>query len=157
MSKRVLPPAASSSPLPVVEDEPYGTYTLVSSTRHRADTGEVISFGNEKGFITYGRDGRMLCLVIRGDRPKATSIERMTDAERVQLFSSMLSYGGTYKFDGKTMEHYIDISWNEVWTGATLIRDVRKDGNRLIYTTRPAPDPNDGRMGFSTVVWERIR
>jgi hypothetical protein len=155
MSRPVPPPAAPSPS--VAEDELYGTYTLVSSTRQVADTGEVFPFANEKGFITYGRDGRMLCLVVRGDRPKAASIERMTDAERVQLFGSMLSYGGTYDFDGKTMKHHIDISWNEVWTGTTLIRDVRKDGNQLIYTTRPAPDPKDGRMGFSTVVWEKIR
>jgi hypothetical protein len=138
------------------EEELYGTYTLSSSTRHMADTGEVIPLGSEQGFITYSSDGRVLCLVIRGRRPKVTSIEKMTDRERVRLFNSMLSYGGTYKFDGKTMEHHIDIAWNEVWTGTTLIRDVRRSGKQLIYTTRPAPDPSDGRLGFNTVVWEKI-
>ena len=99
----------------------------------------------------------MLVLIVRDDRPKAESLAKMTDQQRADLYRSMTAYGGTYKFDGKTMEHHIDISWNEVWTGTTQFRDVKKDGKRLIYTTRPAPNSRDGRMGITTLVWEKVR
>ena len=49
-----------------------GTYRLISSTRKILDTGEVLNtWGkNPKGFITYGKDRRMLVLIVRDDRPK---------------------------------------------------------------------------------------
>ena len=47
----------------------------------------------------------------------------------------MTAYGGTYKFDGSTIEHHIDISWNEVWTGTTQVKSVKRDADRLVYTT----------------------
>jgi hypothetical protein len=129
-----------------------GTYKLVSSTRTILDTGQVETYANEQGFITYGDDGRMLVLLIRGDRPKPESLEKMIDQQRADLFRTLNAYGGTYHFDGKTMEHHIDISANEVWTGTTQIRDVRKEGDRLIYTTRPAPFVGDGKMSVQTLV-----
>ena len=139
------------------EDEFYGTYTLISSTRTLLDTGQVDTSAQERGFITYGKDGRFLVLIVRGERPKAESIEKMTDQQRADLLRSMTSYGGTYKFDGKTMEHHIDISWNEIWTGTTQFRDVKKDGERLIYTTHPAPNIRDGKMSVTTLVWEKLK
>jgi hypothetical protein len=106
---------------------------------------------------TYGKDGRMMVIIVRGDRPKAESIEKMTDQQRAELHRLMTAYGGTYKFDGNTMEHHIDISWNELWTGTTQFRDVKKDGNRLIYTTHPAPNARDGKMSITTLVWEKVK
>jgi len=134
-----------------------GTYKLISSTRTMVDTGQVETYAKEQGFITYGDDGRMLVLVLRGDRPKPESIEKMTDQQRADLFRTLNAYGGTYSFDGKTMEHHIDISANEVWTGTTQIRDVKVDGERLIYTTRPAPFVGDGKMSFQTLIWEKVK
>ena len=122
-----------------------GTWKLVSSTRTNTTTGATTdSFGpNPLGYIMYGKDGRMMVLITRSDRPKPDSIDndKMTDEQRSRLFSSMLAYSGTYKFDGKTIEHHIDLSWNQVWSGTTQIRNIKKDGDRLIYTTRPAPSP----------------
>ena len=118
MRKMVLAPAITALPFLVnaAEDEFYGTYTLISTSRTRLDTGQVETFARERGFITYGKDGRMMVIIVRGDRQKAESIEKMTDQQRAELHRLMTAYGGTYKFDGKTMEHHIDISWNELWT-----------------------------------------
>jgi hypothetical protein len=150
--------AALSFPVSAADDEFYGTYKLISTTRTILDTGQEITFGGrEHGFITYSKDGRMMVLSLRGDRPKPESIEKTTDQQRVDLYRTMTAYGGTYKFDGKTIEHHIDISWNEVWTGTTQVRDVKKDGNRLIYTTKPAPNPVDGRMAVTRIVWEKVK
>ncbi len=138
-----------------------GTWKLVSSTRTNTTTGATTdSFGsNPLGYIMYGKDGRMMVLITRSDRPKPDSIDndKMTDEQRSRLFSSMLAYSGTYKFDGKTIEHHIDLSWNQVWSGTTQIRNIKKDGDRLIYTTQPGPSPIDGSMGFATLVWEKVK
>jgi hypothetical protein len=71
-----------------------------------------------------------------GDRPKPESIATMTEQQRCDLHRTMFAYGGTYTFDGKMVEHHIDLSWNEVWTGTTVIRDVKVEGDQLIYTSR---------------------
>jgi hypothetical protein len=136
-----------------------GTYKLVSSTRKVLDTGEVIdTYGKHPtGYIMYSQDGRMLALIVRDDRPKPASIEKATPEQQAALFRSMLAYGGTYKFDGKSVEHHIDISWNELWTGTTQLRDIRKEGDKLIYTTRPAPFSADGKMSVVTLVWEKVK
>jgi hypothetical protein len=75
----------------------------------------------------------------------------------LNLFRTMQAYGGTYTFHGNSIEHHIDISFNELWTGTTVIRDIRRDGDRLIYTTKPAPFPKDGKMSVNTLVWEKVK
>jgi hypothetical protein len=136
-----------------------GTWQLVSSKRTNTTTGATTdSFGpNPLGYIMYSKDGRMMVLLTRSDRPKPDSIDKITNEQRSALFSSMLAYSGTYKFDGETIEHHIDLSWNQIWSGTTQVRDIKKDGDRLIYTTRPAPFPIDGSMGFSTLIWEKVK
>jgi hypothetical protein len=159
MRKFILAAAIATLPFASVaaNEELVGTYKLISSTRTLLDTGQVETFAQEQGFITYDKDGRMLVLIVRGDRPKPDGIEKITDQQRADLFRSVIAYGGTYKFDGKTMEHHIDISWNEVWTGTTQVRDVKKEGSRLIYTTRPAPFARDGKTSVVTLVWEKTK
>ena len=136
-----------------------GTWKLIASKRTNGVTGATAdSFGPDpQGYIMYGRDGRMMVLIAQGSRPRAPRVEDITDAQRERLFSTMMAYAGTYTFDGKTIEHHIDMSWNEVWSGTNQARDVRREGDRLIYTTRPSPSPVDGSMGFSTVIWERVK
>lgn len=136
-----------------------GTWKLVSSTRKVLDTGEVVNtWGkNPKGFVMYGKDGRMITVLVSDDRPKPESLEKMTDHQRADLFRSMAAYAGTYKFDGNRVEHYVDVSWNEVWTGTTVTRDVRREGEKLVLTTRPAPFGGDGKMSVITVVFERVK
>jgi hypothetical protein len=141
------------------EPELYGTYRLVSSTRQLLDSGQVVdTFGkNPKGLIMYGKDGHFLVLITSEGRPKPQSVEAMTDQQRADLHRMMAAYGGTYSFDGEKVEHHIDLSWNEVWTGTTVIRDVQSDGGRLIYTTWPAPFPGDAKMSVITLIWEKVK
>src|ERR1700722_2870628 len=134
-----------------------GTYQLMSSSTKHLDTGEDVSDEGAKGSIMYGADGRMLVLITYGDRPKAESASKLTDDQRVALFRTMLAYGGTYEFDGKTMTHHVDICSDEIRCGTTFVRDVTIDGDRLIYTTRPQPGPIDGRMIVITLVWRKLR
>ena len=161
MRKLMLAVAIAALPFSAraADEELAGTYKLISSTRKILDTGEVLdTWGkNPKGFIMYGKDGRMLALIVNDGRPKPESVEKMTDLHRADLFRTMTAYGGTYTFDGKRVEHHIDISWNEVWTGTTVVRDLRKDGDRLVYTSPAAPFSGDGKMSVVTLTWEKVK
>jgi hypothetical protein len=41
--------------------------------------------------------------------------------------------------------------------GSAEIREVKRDGNRLIYTTKPQPFSGDGKMSVITLVWEKMK
>jgi hypothetical protein len=73
------------------------------------------------------------------------------------LFRTMTAYAGTYKFDGSKVEHHIDLSSNEVWTGTTQVRSVKRDGERLVYTTPPFHFHADGKMSVNTLIWEKVK
>jgi hypothetical protein len=140
-------------------EELLGTWQLISVQRAIVETGEITDLspsGNPPfGILMYGNDGRMLVLNITSGRPKPDSLESITDEQRGQLFRTMPAYGGTYTVNGQSVSHHIDISWNECWTGTTQVRTVTREGERLVYTTSPAPGALDGRMGTSRLVWER--
>jgi Lipocalin-like domain len=146
-----------SAPAGASEMALFGTYKLVSEQRTIVDTGEVISTTSSQGYITYGADGRMIVLIVRNPRPKPESAETITDAQRIDLFRTITAYAGTYKFDGSTVEHSIDISMNEVWSGTKQIRTVKQDGERLVYATPPFPFHLDGKMSINTLVWEKVK
>jgi Lipocalin-like domain len=134
-----------------------GTYRLVSEQRTIVDTGEVISATDSRGFISYEVDGRMMVLIVRNPRPKPESAEKTTDQQRIDLFRTIVAYAGTYKFDGSSIEHNIEISMNEVWSGTKQIRTIKRDGERLVYTTLPFPFSTDGKMSINSLTWEKIK
>ena len=140
-----------------VNDEISGTYKLIVEQRKIVETGETVPVPNPVGYITYGKDGRMLVLIVRHPRPKPEAIDKITDQQRVDLLRTMTAYGGTYKFDGTTVEHNIDIAWNEVWAGTKQVRTVTREGDRLTLTTPPFPFHTDGKMSVNMLVWEKVK
>lgn len=141
------------------DEQVYGTWRLVSLTQKVLATGETRDiFGKSpRGFINYDRDGRMLVLIVSDKRPKPADLAKMTDQERVELFKTTIAYGGTYTYDGKTVTHHVDISWNENWTGTDVVREVKFDGNKLMLSTRPAPASQDGKLVTTVLTWERVQ
>jgi hypothetical protein len=139
-------------------DELPGTYKLVSSTRTIIETGQVEdSYGKHpSGYIMYGTDGRMLVLITHEGRPKPSRTD-MTDKDRADQYRTLNAYGGTYTFHGDWIEHHIDIAANETRVGSSEIREVKRDGNRLIYTTKPQPFSADGKISVITLVWEKMK
>jgi hypothetical protein len=143
------------------DDEIWGTYTLVSATNKILDTGEVVNaFGEQpKGYITYGKEGRMLVLITYGGRIKPPDVVKTTVEDRDALYRSMLAYGGTYTYSGDKIEHHVDISWDETRSGTTVTRNITRDGDRLTYVTEPFATRGKeylGKMVIQTLVWERI-
>jgi hypothetical protein len=161
MSRRIFLSIAALllAAAPALADTLDGTWKLISSKRTNQATGAVTdSLGaNPVGFITYNKDGHMMVLMTAHDRPRPSGADAISPEQRQALFSSMVAYAGTYDFDGKTVRHHIAVSWNEAWSDTTQIRDVTRDGDRLIYVSRPAPSPVDGSMGIGTLVWERVK
>jgi hypothetical protein len=154
----VLAIAILSSPALGGEEEIYGTWKLASMQRKIVETGQTLdAFGpNPRGYLMYGQAGRMIVMIATSTRAKPESIEKMTDQQRADLFRSMVAYTGTYKFDGKSVEHHVDVSWNEVWAGTSLKLDAVRSGDRLTYTTAPIPFAGDGKISITTLIWERL-
>jgi Lipocalin-like domain len=140
------------------DDELYGTWRLVSFTRTVVATGETTDiFGKTPhGFINYGRDGRMMVLIVKDERPKPADLAKITDQERADLFKTMIAYGGTYTFDGTTITHHVDISWNQIFTGTDQLRKIKLDGRTVILSTNPQPSSIDGKVAVSVLTWEKI-
>jgi hypothetical protein len=140
-------------------DRLYGTWRLMSEVATVTATGEprYIYGKMPHGFISYGRDGRMLALGVSSERPVPATVAKITDRERVDLFNTMFAYGGTFTFDGKDITHHVDVSYNEVWTGMNLLRHVRFEGDRLTLTTDPTPSPLDGKMVVATLIFEKVK
>ena len=139
------------------DDDIVGTYKLVVEQRKIVETGETVPVPNPLGYISYGKDGRMLVLIVRHPRPRPEAIDKITDQQRADLFRTMTAYGGTYKFDGTTVEHNIDIAWNEIWAGTKQVRTVTRDGDRMTLTTPPFPFHTDGKISVNMLIWERVK
>jgi len=141
----------------LADDDISGTYKLIIERRTIVETGETIPVPNPSGYITYGHDGRLFVLIVRHPRPKPATIDTITNQQRIDLFQTMTAYVGTYKFDGKTVEHSIDIAWNEVWAGTKQLRTVTREGDRLTLTTPPFPFVPDGKISVNVLVWEKVK
>lgn len=136
----------------------YGTWRLISFTQESLATGEKTEiFGKApRGFLHYSPDGRMYAILVEDERPKPTDLAKVKDEERVELFKTLIAYGGTFTFDGKTVTHHVDISWNETWTGTAQVRNVRLEGRKLYLSTNPMPSPKDGKLIIGVVAWEKV-
>lgn len=150
--------AATFSVNALANEELYGTWRLLSFTRQVVETGESADiFGKAPyGYINYGRDGRMFAIIVRENRPKPTDLAKITDAERAELFKTMLAYGGTFKVDGSRVVHNVDISWNENWTGTAQVRNFRIEGRRLVISVDPQIG-GDGRRITAVLTWEKVQ
>jgi len=150
----ILPASAAHS-----ADNPLvGTWKLKSYLREVAATGERYNERGEhpNGYLAYSADGRMYAIITWENRIAPRDVVPTND-ERVKLFSTMISYAGTYTFDAEKVVHHVDISWNQNWTGTEQVRFYKLDGDMLTITSAPAKNFTDGREGRSILVWERLR
>jgi lipocalin-like protein len=134
-----------------------GTWTLKSARSEIVATGETAPLWGEHpgGTLIYTAEGRMTALVLAEGRstPKGAT---PTDEEAVALFRGMVAYAGRYTVEPSRVIHHVEQSWDQARTGTDVVRFYRLEGNRLTLTTAPAPNPRDGKMSVSTLVWERL-
>lgn len=92
------------------------------------------------GQITFGK-GRMLAALCNGD----------ADAGPKRAYSS---YGGAYRFDGKTLVCTVDIASDPSRIGGEQVRDITLEGERM--RMRPPLRSYGGAMERRELVWERV-
>jgi len=136
-----------------------GTWKLVSYVREEVPSGAKsdVMGAHPTGYINYGRDGRMMVMIVGGERKKPAGAVA-TPEEAQALLTSMLAYAGTYTIDAqaKTVVHHIDISWGQSRTGTDQVRSYKLEGKRITLTTEPSADPATGKKTVRTLVWERL-
>ena len=140
-------------------DQLYGTWRLVKLQRTIVSTGETADLYGKMpvGFINYGRDSRMMTIAVGEGRSAPADPASVTDRERIDLFKTMFAYGGTFSFDGKTVTHHVDVSYNQFWTGTDLVRQAKLEGNKLTLTIKPEISAIDGKLASFVLVWEKVK
>ena len=133
-----------------------GTWKLQSLTREDLATGQKTDlFGTRpSGYISYGPDCRMYTIVTKEGR-KAPAALVATDAERASLYSGLIAYAGTYSVDGDKISHHVEASWNEAWTGTTVVRQFKIEGKTLHIVTKEK-NQVDGRESSSVLIWSKV-
>jgi hypothetical protein len=144
---------------PAAESDLYGTWEMVSLTRKLADTGvtEQPRGKAPNGYLSFGRDGRVMSVILSEKRPKPESVAKMTDQQRIELFNTMNAYAGTYKLEGNKLTYSYDITGNEV-TDRASVREIKIEGRKLTMVNEPARSTMDGKMTSPTItVWEKVQ
>ena len=137
-----------------------GTWKLVSYVREELPSGTKsdVMGAHPSGYINYGRDGRMIVIIVGSDRKKPAGAVATPD-EAEALIRSMLAYAGTYTIDSeaKTVTHHIDISWDQSRTGTDHVRSYNLEADLFTLTTEPSADPATGKKTVRTLIWERLQ
>jgi hypothetical protein len=146
-----MPARADDSPL-------LGNWRLKSFVREVAGSGERYNQMGARpdGYINYAADGRMFAFFVAEDQPHPAG-DVPSDAERIQLHKSMLSYGGTWSLETGKVTHHVDIAWNGARLGSDQVRYFTIDGNTLTLKTAPNKSPVDGREGVGVLVFEKVQ
>jgi hypothetical protein len=134
-----------------------GTWKLTGWTvRVVGETEDKEPFGpNPKGRLVLTPEGYWIVIITGANRNPAKTAE-----EKVALFDSALAYSGKYMIEGDKVTIRVDMSGNEVFTGANQIqtRFFKLDGDKLIVRT-PEIDSAalPGKRIVGTNVFERER
>jgi hypothetical protein len=151
--------AQRDNPSPIPQ-EFLGTWKLVSYVREDIPSGAKsdVMGPHPQGYINYGRDGRMIVMIVGSNRTKPAAAVA-SPAEAAALLKSMLAYAGTFTVDtsAKTVTHHVEISWDESRTGTDQVRRFKLEGNTLKLTTDPSTAPATGEKTIRELVWERVR
>ena len=130
-----------------------GNWKLISSQAVYDNNGvpQDVPGPYPKGYLILTPEGCMMAMSYSGIRQPGPS-----DAERAELWKSMIAYSGKYRIEGDDLVTTVDVSWNEAWNGTEQRRHYKLEGNKLTLVTVPQKSPFfQGKVYTSTVVWER--
>jgi hypothetical protein len=151
---------AQTDPESSIPQQILGTWKLVSFVREEIPSGAKsdVMGAHPFGSINYGRDGRMMVIIVGSDRKKPVG-SVATPEEAESLIRSLLAYAGAYTVDSeaKTVTHHVDVSWDQSRTGKSYVRTYKLDGDRLTLTTQPSKDPATGNKTVRTLIFEKLK
>jgi hypothetical protein len=106
------------------------------------------------GYLILTPEGRMMALIVSGEREPG-----QTNEQQAALFRTMLAYTGQYRFEGDQFITSVDVSWNEAWTGTEQVRFYTLDGEQLDVRTAWLPHPThpEHPMIRGILSWERAK
>lgn len=126
-----------------------GTWSLVSQIRTHAD-GRVQHPMGEKpvGSLTYSPDGRMSVAIMAEGRAKtgADGFRGLTVAQKAEAAAGYLSYAGTFRVEGDTVIHDVEISLFPDWVGTAQRRRASLEGDTLTLSA-----------GEFTMTWKKVQ
>jgi Lipocalin-like domain len=133
-----------------------GTWKLVSWLT-RFDGGDTVEpYGpNAKGRLVLTPDSHWIIILTGANRKPAKTIE-----EKAALFDSVLAYSGKYTVEGDKIITHVEMSSNEIYTGANQdqTRFFRIEGNKLILRTPEIVSAvRPGQKAVGTITFERER
>jgi len=110
---------------------------------------------NPKGRLVITPEGYWIVVLTGANRRPAK-----TNDEKAALLDSMLAYSGKYRIEGDKITTRVDMSSNEIYTGANQdqTRFFKVDGDRLaLRTPEIASAVLPGKKVVGTLSWERER
>jgi Lipocalin-like domain len=131
-----------------------GTWKLVSWLT-KFDGGEIVEpYGpNAKGRLVLTPDGHWIIILTGANRKPAKSVE-----EKAALLDSMLAYSGAYTVEANQITTHVEVSSNEIYTGANQnqTRFFRLEGDRLtLRTPEIVSAVRVGQKAVGTITFER--
>jgi hypothetical protein len=134
-----------------------GTWVLLSMETEDLETGQKHNLlgVHPSGYLSYDSDCRMSAILVRESR-EGPAAWVATDAESVELYRGMIAYAGSYSIDGYKITHHIETSWNQAWTGTTLVSQFNIDGKSLFIHTGPGKNPLTGKQSSTEFIWVRV-
>jgi hypothetical protein len=133
-----------------------GTWKVVSLIT-KFDRGDAVEpFGpSPKGKLMLTPEGQWIIIVTGANRGPAKNLE-----EKAALIDSMLAYSGKYTIEGNRMMIRVDMSWNEIHSGANQnqTRFFNIEGNKLIIRSPEIGSAvRPGQKAVATLTVERER
>lgn len=132
-----------------------GSWELASWYEQSPGGGREPLFGaHPRGRLTYTAEGVVHAFMAAESRPRPKS-DDIADADQMRLFQTMIAYSGTYRVDGDRIWHFIDMSWNQLWTKSEFIRYFELFGNQLRILTVPASELAESTGNVYIAEWAR--
>jgi len=133
-----------------------GTWKLVSWLT-KFDGGDTVEpYGSSpKGRLVLTPDSHWIIILTGANRKPAKTIE-----EKATLLDSILAYSGKYTVEGDKITTHVDMSSNEIYTGANQdqTRFFRIEGNKLtIRMPEIVSAVRPGQKAVGTITFERER
>lgn len=133
-----------------------GTWKLVSWLT-KFDGGDTVEpyESSPKGRLVLTPDSHWIIILTGANRKPAKTIE-----EKATLLDSILAYSGKYTVEGDKITTHVDMSSNEIYTGANQdqTRFFRIEGNKLtIRTPEIVSAVRPGQKAVGTITFERER
>jgi len=133
-----------------------GSWKLVSWLT-RFDGGETVEpYGpNETGRLVLTPERRWIIVMTGANRKPAKSVE-----EKAALLDSVLAYSGIYTVEGNKITTHVEMSSNEIYTGANQnqTRFFLVEGDKLtLRTPEIVSAVRPGQKAVGTITFERER